>query len=110
MALIIEQLKSVGFELLNYHLGPDVTMTLQIPGCVVGILAVMHFLSVFLLAGCHSAPSWLTGLVQACQVAFCSAVKNRILSVWVSCLSVCVRVILKWGFCGMYRNVRVGQK
>lgn len=71
-------------------LGHDVILTLQIQGHVVGILAVMHFLSGFLLPGCHSAPSWLADLVWACLVVSCSAMKNKVLFVWDSSSSGCV--------------------
>ena len=74
-------------------LGLSASVALQIQGCVVGILAVMHLLAGFLLDGCHSAPSWLVDQVLACLVACCSAMKNK-----VNILSgTLVQLVMSWG-------------
>lgn len=72
--------------------GPGASVALQIQGCVVGILAVINVLAVFLLDGCHSAPSCLVDQVLACLVAHL-AIKNKVNSV----SGTLVQLIVSWG-------------
>lgn len=72
--------------------GPGASVALQVQGCVVGILAVLHALAAFSLDGCHSAPSCLVDQVFACLVA-CSAIKNKVNSL----SGTLAQLIVSWG-------------